>query len=162
MEKPEEDPLTARRVLIVEDEIFVALGLELLVLKKAPAAQVVVCASVAEARQAAVDPVGLALLDIDVLDGETFEVAEALKRTGTPILFVPASKAEDVPPALADVPFGANPYRAPAIESAIEAALREGDRASRHPSTAAGKPQGRSGMTVSPQQHWHRCGGDPA
>lgn len=121
--------MTACRVLIVEDEIFVALDLELLVLKNAPAAQVVACAFVAEARQAAVDPVGLALLDVDVLDGKTFEVAEALKRTGTPILFVSASKVEDVPAALADVPFVAKPYRAPAIESAIEAALREGDRA---------------------------------
>ncbi len=116
--------MTACRVLIVEDEIFVALDLELVVLKNAPAAQVVVCASVA--RQAAVDPVGL---DIDVLDGKTFEFAEALKRTGTPILFASASKAEDGPAALADLPVVSKPYRAPAIESAIEAALREGYRA---------------------------------
>ncbi len=115
--------VASRRVLICEDEFFVALDLELLVHKQAPAAQVVVCSSVAEARAAAQEPFSLALLDIDVLDGKTFEVAQALKQQGTPVVFIFDSKSVEVPTALADVPFLPKPYAAPVVEQTIRAAL---------------------------------------
>ncbi len=117
--------MASSRVLIVEDEFFVALDLELLVHKQAPSAQVVVCSSVAEARAAAQEPFCLALLDIDVTDGKTFEVAQSLKQQGTPVVFVSASKLDEVPAALADVPFLPKPYAAPAIEQTISTALAQ-------------------------------------
>jgi DNA-binding LytR/AlgR family response regulator len=115
--------MSSSRVLIVEDEFFVALDLELLVLKQAPLAHVVVCSSVEQARAAAQEPFDLALLDIDVLDGKTFEIAQTLKQQGTPIVFVSASKVDEVPVTLADVPFLAKPYAAPLVESTVGAAL---------------------------------------
>lgn len=121
--------MPGRRVLIVEDEFFVALDLELLVHKQAPAAQVVVCASVAEARVAADEEIEFALLDIDVLDGKTFEVAQILRERGTPVVFISASEPEGVPPGLADVPFIPKPYAPPQVQSAISSVLFAGGRA---------------------------------
>lgn len=115
-----------KRVLIVEDEFFAALDLELLVHKHAPAAQVFVCSSVAEARMAAREPVGLALLDIDVLDGKTFEIAQALRRKATPVVFISGSRPEEIPPDLAEIPFIAKPFAAPVVQAAIEAILTSG------------------------------------
>jgi DNA-binding LytR/AlgR family response regulator len=111
--------------LICEDEFFVALDLELLVHKQAPSAQVVVCSSVAQARAAAQEPFSLALLDIDVVDGKTFEVAEALRQQGTPVVFVSGSKIGEVPATLADVPFLPKPYATPIVEQTISAALTQ-------------------------------------
>jgi DNA-binding LytR/AlgR family response regulator len=113
----------SRRVLIVEDEFFVALDLELLVHKRSPAAEVVVCSSLTEARAAAKEPFGLALLDIDVLDGRTYEVAQDLKGRGTQVVFVSGSNRHEVPEALRDVPFIPKPYAPPLIEATISAAL---------------------------------------
>jgi DNA-binding response OmpR family regulator len=115
--------VSSKRVLIVEDEFFVALDLELLVHKHSPAAQVVVCASVAEARKATSEPVGLALLDIDVLDGKTFEIAHSLKQQNIPVVFVSGSKPEEIPQDLADVPFIPKPFAAPVVQAAIGAIL---------------------------------------
>ncbi len=113
----------SRRVLIVEDEFFVALDLELLVHKRSPAAEVVVCSSVSEAKAAAQEPFGLALLDIDVLDGRTYDVAQDLKRRGTQVIFVSGSNRHEVPDALKDVPFIPKPYAPTLIEATISAAL---------------------------------------
>ncbi len=56
--------MESNRVLIVEDEFFVALDLELLVLKQAPLAQVVVCSSVEQARVLAEDR-GITCVEVD-------------------------------------------------------------------------------------------------
>lgn len=120
--------MASTRVLICEDEFFVALDLELFVHKQAPSAQVVVCSSAAEAHAAAQEPFSLALLDIDVLDGKTFEVARRLKQQGTPVVFVSASKVDEVPPALADVLFLPKPFAAPVVEQTISAALAQRNR----------------------------------
>lgn len=113
----------AHRVLIVEDELFVALDLELLIHKHAPAARIVVCASVAEAQSALTEPVELALLDVDVLDGKTFEVAKALKSSGVPFIFVSGSRQEEIPPELTDVPFVPKPFAAPMIQTTLREVL---------------------------------------
>ena len=72
-----------------------------------------------------------AFLDIDVLDGKTFEVAALLHERGTPFAFVSGSRPEDVPPPLRSVPFLPKPYdpggyRAHVAVAAV--ALRSGMR----------------------------------
>ncbi|WP_188311878.1 response regulator [Salinarimonas soli] len=116
----------ASRVLVVEDEFFVALELELLIHKQAPSVQVVICSSVSDARAAMAEPVGLALLDIDVLDGKTYEVAARLAEQGTPIVFISGSRPEEIPPTLRDVHFIPKPYHGPQIIEAIAPLLASG------------------------------------
>lgn len=120
--------VSSERVLIVEDEFFVALDLELLVHKQSPSAHVVVCSSVADAHKAAAEPVGLALLDVDVLDGKTFDIARALKHQAVPLVFISGSRPEEVPQELSDVPFIPKPFSALAVQHALQHVLG-GDRA---------------------------------
>ena len=78
--------MSTPRVLIVEDEPMVAMDLESIVLGVI-AADVVVVASVSGARQAMAAPLDFALLDIEVTDGKTFEIARELQRNGARIRF---------------------------------------------------------------------------
>ena len=83
--------MSAPRVLIVEDEPMVAMDLELIVLGVI-AADVVVVASVSGARQAMAAPLDLALLDIEVTDGRTFEIARELQRNGAAFVFISGAR----------------------------------------------------------------------
>lgn len=95
---------------------MVALDLEAIVLGVADA-EVAVANSVKEAnrvlREATFDA---ALLDIDVLDGKTFPVAQLLAERGTPFAFISGARREDVPPPLRQVPFLPKPYDPQDIE----------------------------------------------
>lgn len=102
---------------------MVALDLESIVLGAADA-EVAVAHSVQEAsralREAAFDA---ALLDIDVLDGKTFVVAQMLAERGTPFAFVSGARQEDVPPPLRQAPFLPKPYDPQDIERTFLARL---------------------------------------
>lgn len=100
--------MSTPRVLIVEDDVFVALDLEAIVLGES-GGEVVTVASVAAAQRAA-DSVDLAILDIDVTDGKTYELARALRRRHTPFIFVSGSRREELPDELTSTPFIAKPY----------------------------------------------------
>ena len=67
------------RVLIVEDEAMIAMDLESIVLA-VMAAEVVVAPSVSKAREAMAAPLYFAILDIEVTDGKTLEIARELQR----------------------------------------------------------------------------------
>ncbi|MEJ1160308.1 response regulator [Prosthecomicrobium sp. N25] len=110
------------RVLIVEDDPLIALDLEIIIADKVPA-EVIVAASVADARRHVAEPITFALLDIDVLDGKTFEIAEALAARNTPFVFVSGSKPQEVPEPLRRAGFIPKPYRPEKIEETVEAAL---------------------------------------
>src|SRR3954451_20999445 len=111
-----------RRVLIVEDDPMVALDLEAIVVG-ATDADVAVANSVKEARRVLGDAAfDAAFLDIDVLDGKTFEVARLLVERGTPFAFVSGARREDVPP-LRQVPFLPKPYNPQDIERTFLARL---------------------------------------
>ncbi|WP_181708799.1 response regulator [Chthonobacter rhizosphaerae] len=108
------------RVLILEDEFFVALDLEQIVQTHMPAAKVVLCTSVSEAQVALQEPIELALLDIDVLDGKSFPVAQALAERGTPFAFVSSHRPDDVPAHLVQAPFVPKPFAAPLIQQTLQ------------------------------------------
>lgn len=109
-------------VLIVEDDAFIALDLETAALS-AGVERTTLCASVAEARRAAAMQIDFALLDIDLGDGQSYEIARDLKERGIPFAFVSASRATDLPPDLAGTPFIAKPFFAIAITGAVRRAL---------------------------------------
>jgi CheY-like chemotaxis protein len=104
---------------------MVALDLEEIVLGLAEgSAQVALAASVVEAKRALADTAfDAALLDIDVLDGKTFELAAALHSRGLPFAFVSGSRPEELPPELRSVPFVPKPYDPADIEHTLRARL---------------------------------------
>ena len=99
------------RVLIVEDDPFIAMDIEAAVAEQlGDRAELIVVESVAQARREAAGQLSCALLDIDVLDGKTFEVADALQRTGIPFAFVSGSAPHEVPKPLRQARFLRKPF----------------------------------------------------
>ena len=118
------------RILIVEDDPFIAMDIESAVAEQLGAdAELIVVESVAEARRAASRQLSCALLDIDVVGGKTFEVASALQQTGTPFAFVSGSAPHEVPAPLRNARFLRKPFSirevAAFVVSAIEPAPDE-------------------------------------
>jgi DNA-binding response OmpR family regulator len=109
-----------RRVLIVEDDPLIAMDLEAIAAEAG--AEAISCSSIKQAL-AVLDDVdyGLALLDIDVVDGKTFDVARSLKARNVPVCFVSAVRGVDIPPDIADAAFVAKPYRAAELRERIRA-----------------------------------------
>ncbi|PZN96395.1 MAG: response regulator [Hyphomicrobiales bacterium] len=99
------------RVLIVEDDPFVAMDIEAAVVEQfGQAAELIVVDSVTQARQVTAARLSCALLDIDVVDGQTFEIAASLLKKGTPFAFVSGSTPGDVPEHLRTVRFLRKPF----------------------------------------------------
>ena len=113
-------PLSGRRVLLVEDEALVAMLLETILedmgcIPVGPAASVedgLVMANDAESLDAA-------LLDVNVAGRQVFPIAEALKTRGVPFVFSTGYGESGLPDAWRGHPTVQKPF----TESAIRAAL---------------------------------------
>jgi DNA-binding NtrC family response regulator len=116
------------RVLILEDDAILALDLETIV-RCWTDAKVTACRSVAQARRALAGGFDLALLDIDVADGKSYDFASSLKQQSLPFAFVSGADMSDAPADLRDVALIQKPYSPRAIERVVAAAA--GGR--RHP-----------------------------
>lgn len=102
------------RILICEDNPLIALDLQAIV--EGEGHEVVgVCESTAAARAHLSSPLDFALLDVDLVDGKSFEVAELLEKRGVPFAFVTASRPSDLPEGLRSARVVAKPYREQAI-----------------------------------------------
>lgn len=112
------------RILIVEDDPFIAMDIETLVAERLGAsAELVVVDSLTDAHAAVTAPLSCALLDIDVIGGKTFGVAQNLQASGTPFVFVSGSTPHDVPPELRDVRFLRKPFSEKDIVSFVDSAV---------------------------------------
>jgi CheY-like chemotaxis protein len=109
------------RVLIVEDEALISMVLGDLVEDTLPA-DVVIKSSVNEARKVMGQPFDLALLDIDVINGKTYEIARALVRNNVPYVFVTGSRKDQLPADLQDALFIRKPFRDDQIIATVLAA----------------------------------------
>lgn len=98
------------RILIVEDDPFVALDLECIV-RDAADADICLASTLADARRCAHLPIDFAFLDIDMPDGKIFPVAAELRRRSVPFVFVSGALAHEIPAMLQDVPFISKPYK---------------------------------------------------
>lgn len=105
-------------VLILEDDAILALDLETIVCCWTDA-KVTSCRSIAQAKRALVGAFDLALLDIDVVDGKSYELAAALKAKGLPFVFVSGSSERDMPEDLRDAAFITKPYDKRSIERVV-------------------------------------------
>ena len=115
------------RVLIVEDDPFIAMDIESAVSDElGDAAELIVVESVSQARRAADQPLACALLDIDVIGGKTFAIAASLRAKGTPLVFVSGSAPSEVPPELRDVRFVRKPFSAGELVRFVSKAVNKG------------------------------------
>jgi two-component SAPR family response regulator len=107
------------RILIVEDEPLVPMGLEVMVTEIVTAA-VVVEASIAATKKILHEALDFAFLDVDVTDGNTFEVAQILERKRVPFAFISGSPQEQLPSGLRSVPFIPKPCYPAQIERVLQ------------------------------------------
>ena len=111
--------LAGKTVLLVEDEVMVALLAEMM-LRDMGAAEVILAHTLTEGQSALERMPDLAVLDINLRGEESFPIAEALAARGTPYVYATAygnAAAEDGPSA----PIVTKPYD----EAALRAALGE-------------------------------------
>ena len=111
---------TSRTALVVEDNMIIAMEAEEL-LRELGYPDCHVCGSVRSALQIIADnPIGFALLDIDLGDETSEEIAATLQSRGTP--FICASGYDEFPQlgdSLAAVPVVTKPYTGSDIAAAI-------------------------------------------
>lgn len=113
-----------QRILIVEDDPFIAMDIETAVLEDlGPRTEVIVVDSLREAQTLADDEVHCALLDVDVVGGKTFEVALKLRQRGTPFAFVSGSLPSDLPQELAGATFVRKPFHSRDILGFVTSAI---------------------------------------
>lgn len=99
-----------RSVLIVEDEMIVAMMMEDLV-RSLGAEDVYICPDTASALDViATRPLDCAVLDLRVLDGTTTSVADALAEKGVPFLFSSGTELAEMEARHADRPRIAKPF----------------------------------------------------
>jgi DNA-binding response OmpR family regulator len=114
-----------QRILIVEDDPFIAMDIEAAVLDDlGDGTEVIVVDSLREAQSLAEDDVDCALLDVDVVGGKTFDVALKLRARGTPFAFVSGSLPSDLPQELAGTVFVRKPFHSRDILGFVTRALK--------------------------------------
>lgn len=112
------------RVLIVEDDPFIAMDIEAAVAEQlGDEAELIVVSSVTQAHRASAAKLSCALLDVEVLGGKTFDVAANLLENGTPFAFVSGSAPGDVPERLRMARFLRKPFSTREIASFISDAV---------------------------------------
>jgi CheY-like chemotaxis protein len=108
------------RILIVEDEPWIAMDLETIIIELVTAT-VVVEESIAATKEALHEALDFAFLDVEVTNGKTFEIAQILERKHVPFVFVSGSPQDQLPFELRSVPFIPKPFHAAQIEGALQA-----------------------------------------
>jgi len=116
--------MSRQRILIVEDDPFIAMDIEAAVIDHlGDQTEILLADSLRTASSLADDQVHMALLDVDVIGGKTFEIALSLHRRGTPFAFVSGSLPADLPHELHGAAFVRKPFHARDILSFVKSAL---------------------------------------
>ena len=100
-----------RRILIVEDNALIAWDLKSIA-SEAVEAETLVASSIAMAKILIDSSIDLALLDVEVTDGKTYELAARLRSMNVPVVFVSAMPRENFPSEHRDIPLIAKPCAA--------------------------------------------------
>ncbi|MDB5363311.1 MAG: response regulator [Rhodospirillales bacterium] len=111
--------LAGSRILVVEDEMLIAMVVETL-LGDASCEVVGPFGRLAQAlKSAEQDPIDAALLDINLHGEQVFPVADALTARNIPFVFVTGYGAGGLPSRFKNSPTVTKPYRAGAVLSAL-------------------------------------------
>ncbi len=121
-------PLSARRVLLVEDEALVAMLLET-ILEDMGCIPVGPAGTVEEGLAMVADPAPLdaALLDVNVAGRQVFPIAEALKARGVPFVFSTGYGESGLPDEWRGHPTVQKPFTESAIRAALMQAMGVGE-----------------------------------
>lgn len=111
------------RILILEDDPLIAMDLQCIV-EDCGHEVVGPCENLATARAEVEASLDFALLDIDLPDGKSFEVASRLEERAIPFAFVSASRLGDLPVHLRHARFIAKPYGSAAIRNTLPVVTR--------------------------------------
>lgn len=118
-------------VLVVEDDALVAIAMASFL--EAYDVETCFAASLATAEMALGEPVDFAFLDVNVVDGNTYQLARRLSRENVPFVFVSGSDPARVPADLRSAQFLAKPCPVSVIAKAMKTAWDKGNGASRLP-----------------------------
>jgi two-component SAPR family response regulator len=110
--------MSASKVLIVENDPLVAMTLKMMVLKVVDA-DVVLAPTVETAERLVSRDLDFAFLDVRVTNGETFDVAAALRKAGVHMAFVSTVAPAELPPEVRGLPIIHKPFRPSDIERAL-------------------------------------------
>lgn len=108
------------RIMILEDDPFIASDLQNILEDKGHEV-IGVFTSIADTYAHLSDDFDYALLDIDVIGGKSFGVANALAQRDIPFAFVSASSPSDLPYALREAAFIPKPFEEREILQSIDA-----------------------------------------
>ncbi|MCQ4630466.1 GAF domain-containing protein [Shinella sp. CPCC 100929] len=122
--RPKRLSATDPSVLIVEDQILIALDLEAMLADEG-LSQVATTSSVKQAMaQIEASPPDFAILDINLGATNSFAVAEELKKRGTPFVFATGyGEGAELPETLTGVPIVRKPYNRNAIVTALSSLI---------------------------------------
>jgi len=110
-------------VLIVEDDPLIGLALEALVSDIGTEPVLLVLVSSRADAMVEIDArLDLAILDVDVSDGKTFDVANELQLWNIPVVFVSGSNPAHLPVDLRAIPFVSKPFSDAEVRGHVEAA----------------------------------------
>jgi DNA-binding response OmpR family regulator len=121
-------PLASRRVLVVEDEFFLADDMAAAL--RALGAEVVGPAPTRDMAMSllAAERVDAAVLDMNLRGEMIFPVADALRARGVPFVFATGYDASATPPAYRDVPRWEKPFDPEELVRALPDVMGEGRR----------------------------------
>jgi CheY-like chemotaxis protein len=113
------------RVLIVEDEAAVSMLIEDMVLEFGT--EIVGPAASLEEAMALVrrEHIDAAILDVNVRGTMAFEVADAMRQAGIPLIFATGYGKRVIPPRFQDAPILAKPFRYDGLKGALRTALAD-------------------------------------
>jgi len=97
------------KILIVEDDAEVSAALQDLIFERTHGV-VITVQSRADAYRQMQHPIDLAILDVDVTDGRSHQMAAALQKRAIPFIFVSSSSPDDLPAGLEHAQFVPKPF----------------------------------------------------
>ena len=109
------------RILIVEDDAEVSAALQDLIFERTHGV-VVTVQNRTDAYRQLQEPVDLAILDVDVTDGRSQQMATALQKRAIPFIFVSSSSPDDLPEGLRDAQFIPKPFEEDELRHVVSAA----------------------------------------
>jgi CheY-like chemotaxis protein len=117
--------LSGRRILLVEDEVLIALSAEEM-LRGAGAADVVLATRSTDAAEHLADPKSFdgAVIDLNLGQGFDFSLAATARERGLPLVLATGyPSSTKLPAALADIPIVVKPYTAEMLVTALHVSI---------------------------------------
>ena len=117
------------KILIVEDDAEVSAALQDLIFERTHGI-VITVQNRADAYRHMQHPIDLAILDVDVTDGRSHQMAATLQKRAIPFIFVSSSTPDDLPDGLKHAQFIPKPFDEDELRQVVSAAAAHHGRAS--------------------------------